>query len=163
MPVQNVERDRPDTREAPLPRHALTSIDFYFNADDRLAVACRLAGKAVAHRKKLLIFTPDTDTAHRVDRMLWTFQHLSFVPHCLADAPLAAETPVLITARPSDPPDCDVLLNLASDCPPFFERYARLLEVVGAGEQDKEQGRNRYRFYKERGYAIGHHDLAVRN
>ena len=25
----------------------MTSIDFYFNADDRLQVACRLAGKAV--------------------------------------------------------------------------------------------------------------------
>ncbi len=140
----------------------MTSIDFYFNADDRLAVACRLASKAFASKKKLLIFTPDRDTAIRVDRMLWTWQQLSFLPHCLADDPLAAHTPVLITAESANPPDSDVLLNLAADCPPFFERYARLLEVVGADDAERSRGRGRYRFYRERGYAIGNHDLAAR-
>lgn len=141
----------------------MTSIDFYFNADDRLAVACRLAGKAFAHKKRLLIFAPDRETAGRVDRMLWTWQQQSFVPHCLADDPLAAQTPVLITAESADPPECDVLLNLAAECPPFFERYARLLEVVGMDDAERGRGRGRYRFYKERGYPIGHHDLAARS
>ena len=33
----------------------MTSVDFYFNAADKLQVACRLAGKAVAQGKRLLI------------------------------------------------------------------------------------------------------------
>ena len=33
----------------------MTSIDFYFNAEDRFQVACRLAGKAFAQKKKMLI------------------------------------------------------------------------------------------------------------
>lgn len=140
----------------------MTSIDFYFNADDRYAVACRLAGKAFAHRKKLLIYAPESDSAHRIDRLLWTWQHLSFIPHCLAGDPLASETPILITAQAAEPPECDVLLNMAAECPPFFERYERLLEVVGTGDEERERGRRRYRFYKERGYAIGNHDLAGR-
>ena len=47
-------------------RHAgrqMTSIDFYFNAEDRLQVACRLAGKAVKQGSRLLIYAPDADTA----------------------------------------------------------------------------------------------------
>lgn len=152
-----------EERGAPLPRLALTSIDFYFNAGDRLEVACRLAGKAYTRKKKLLIFAPDRDTAKRVDRMLWTLQQLSFLPHCRADDALAPHTPVLIATQAYDPPQSDVLLNLSQDCPPFFERYARLLEVVGAGEEERSQGRTRYRFYKERGYAISHHDLAARD
>lgn len=139
----------------------MTSIDFYFNADDRLAVACRLASKAFAHKKRLLIFTPDRETANRIDRLLWIWQPLSFIPHCLADDPLAAQTPVLITSGTANPPDCDVLLNLDADCPPFFERYPRLLEVVGADDAERSRGRGRYKFYKERGYAIGNHDLAA--
>ena len=149
-------------RGAPTAQRTLTSIDFYFNADDRLAVACRLAVKAYAHRKKLLIFAPQRDLASRVDRMLWTWQQLSFIPHCMADDPLAVHTPVLIMAGSANPPGCEVLLNLASECPPFFERYARLLEVVGADEEERSRGRGRYKFYKERGYPIGNHDLAVR-
>ena len=75
----------------------MTSIDFYFNADDRLQVACRLASKAYTQKKKLLIFAPLAETARRIDTLLWTWQQLSFVPHCLAGDPLAPRTPVLIT------------------------------------------------------------------
>lgn len=140
----------------------MTSIDFYFNADDRLQVACRLAGKAFAQKKKLLIFAPATETARRIDNLLWTWQQLSFIPHCLASDPLALQTPILITTESADPPECDVLLNLAGDCPPFFERYDRLLEIVGQDDEGRSLGRSRFKFYKERGYAIGTHDLAVR-
>ena len=140
----------------------MTSIDFYFNAEDRLQVACRLAGKAVAQKKKLLIFAPAADVARRIDTMLWTWQNLSFIPHCVAQDPLAVRTPVLITSETSAPPECDVLLNLGPECPPFFERYARLLEIVGQDDAGRAQGRGRFKFYKERGYRIGAHDLAAR-
>lgn len=141
----------------------MTSIDFYFNAPDRLQVACRLAGKAYAQKKTLLIFAPQGDTARRIDHLLWTWQQLSFLPHCLASDPAATRTPVLITSESSDPPERDVLLNLADECPPFFERYERLLEIVGQDDEARSLGRGRFKFYKERGYAIGTHDLAARN
>ncbi len=140
----------------------MTSIDFYFNAEDRLQVACRLAGKACAQKKKLLIFAPASDTARRIDNLLWTWQQLSFIPHCAAHDPLAAQTPVLIASDATAPPDCDILINLGAECPPFFERYARLLEIVGQDDMGRSQGRARFKFYKERGYAIGTHDLAAR-
>ena len=140
----------------------MTSINFYFNADDRLHVACRLAGKAYAQKKKLLIFAPASETARRIDNLLWTWQQLSFVPHCLASDPLAAKTPILITTESDNPPECDVLLNLGEECPPFFERYDRLLEIVGRDDAGRSLGRGRFRFYKERGYAIDTHDLAAR-
>jgi len=43
----------------------MTSIDFYFNADDRLQVACRLAGKAMKQGQRLLIYAPQAETAAR--------------------------------------------------------------------------------------------------
>ena len=141
----------------------MTTIDFYFNAGDRLQVACRLAGKAFAQKKKMLIFAPASDIARRIDTMLWTWQQLSFIPHCPAHDPLAAQTPVLITSESTAPPECDVLLNLGAECPPFFERYARLLEIVGRDDAERSLGRSRFKFYKERGYAIGSHDLAARD
>jgi len=138
----------------------MTSIDFYFNADDRLQVACRLAGKALKQRSRMLIYAPDADTASRIDRMLWTSPAIGFVPHCAVHDPLAAETPVLIASGEDSPADCDVLLNLAADCPPNFERFPRLLEVVGPEEEQRKAGRSRYRFYLERGYRITNHDLS---
>ena len=39
----------------------MTTIDFYFNAQDRFQVACRLAGKALAQKKRLLIYAPEAE------------------------------------------------------------------------------------------------------
>ncbi len=138
----------------------MTSIDFYFNAEDRLQVACRLAGKALKQGSRLLIYAPDAEVAKRLDTLMWTWPATGFVPHCLAQAPLAAETPVLIASGEETPAGCELLLNLGSECPPHFERFARLLEVVSSNDEEKASGRGRYRFYKERGYPIASHDLA---
>ena len=138
----------------------MTSIDFYFNASDRMQVACRLAAKAAARKKRTLIHAPDADTASRIDKLMWTWQAIGFLPHCAAHDALAGETPVLIGTGDETPPGCDILLNLGAGCPPHFERFARLLEVVGADEAEREAGRSRYRFYQSRGYKIASHDLA---
>ena len=58
------------------------------------------------------------------------------------------------------PAGCEILLNLGAECPPHFERFQRLLEVVGTDEAEREAGRTRFRYYRERGYKIASHDLA---
>jgi DNA polymerase-3 subunit chi len=139
----------------------VTSIDFYFNAEDRLQVACRLAGKAVARGKRLLIHAPEADLASRIDRMLWTWPATGFVPHCMAHDALAPETPVLIAAGEEAPEGYAILLNLGEASPAHFARFERLLELVGRADAEKAAGRERYKFYRDRGYAIASHDLAT--
>ena len=141
----------------------MTGIDFYFNAAERLQVVCRLAGKALAQGKQMLVYAPDPDTASRVDRMLWTWPASGFVPHCAPHDPLAPDTPVLIAAGEQTPPRCELLVNLSLECPPHFERFERLLEVVGTDEAERQAARSRYRYYRERGYSITNHDLAQAN
>ena len=139
----------------------MTSIDFYFNADDRLEVACRLAAKALQQQKRVLVYAPQAELAQKIDRLLWTGQAVSFIPHCAAHDPLAAETPVLIASDDTAPAHaCEVLVNLSADCPPFFERHERLLEIVPQDEAERHAGRARFKFYRDRGYAIRNHDLA---
>jgi len=137
----------------------MTRVDFYFNAADRLQVACRLAGKAAARGARLLIYAEEPETLQRIDRLLWTWPATGFLPHCGARDPLAAHTPVLIDAATDAAPGCDVLLSLAAEPPPAFERFERLLEVVGRDDADRQRARGRYRFYRERGYRIDDHDL----
>lgn len=138
----------------------MTTIDFYFNSADRLQVACRLAGKALAQGKRVVIYAPQPDLAHKIDRLLWSWPATAFVPHCMAGDALAAETPVLIAAEAGAAPVREVLLNLAPECPEFFERYERLLEVVSQDGADKQAARTRYAWYRDRGYGIRNHDLA---
>jgi DNA polymerase-3 subunit chi len=41
--------------------------------------------------------------------------------------------------------------------PPQFARFERLLEVVGNEEQELVAGRDRYRFYRDRGYVLNNY------
>jgi DNA polymerase-3 subunit chi len=138
----------------------MTSIDFYFNTEDRLQVACRLAAKAASQNTRMVIYAPDGDTASRIDKLLWTWQALAFVPHCAPHDAIAGETPILIATGEEMPEGCGVLLNLSSEAPPHFERFERLCELVGRDDEEKKAGRGRYRYYRDRGYKITDHDLA---
>lgn len=141
----------------------MTRIDFYFEAEDKLQVACRLTAKAVQQKLRVLIYAPDEAEAQKIDKLLWTWQATGFLPHCMTRSPLAAQTPVLITHDPEDTPHDEVLLNLQSEWPPAFSRFQRLVEIVGRDDEDREAARGRFRFYRDRGYQIVHHDLSRAN
>ena len=138
----------------------MTRIFFYHNATDRIAALAALIGKAYAQRKPLLVFAPDAPDAEALDRRLWTHPPGGFVPHVRGNSPLAGETPVVITDEIDTQAHSERLVNLSHDVPGGFSRFASVIEVVGTDEREREAGRERVRFYKERGYAIKFIDLA---
>jgi len=138
----------------------MTQIDFYTHVDDKLRVACQLSAKAVARGLKVVVWCADPDAVHRFDRMLWTTPAIGFVPHCGPDDALAAETPVIIDCRGENLVHDEVLLNLRGEWPPFFGQFQRLIEIVSRDDADRATARERFRFYRERGYEIRTHDLS---
>ena len=138
----------------------MTTVEFHFNAPDRLQAVCRFAAQALAQGERMLIYAPEPELASRLDRLMWTWPATGFVPHCAVEDALAPDTPVLIARGDEAPADVSLLVNLAAECPPHFARFERLVEVIGTEEAEREAGRNRYREYKARGYAIKNHDLA---
>lgn len=138
----------------------MTRIDFYSNAESRLQVACQLVARAARDPSRVVVYTPDQNAARAFDKLLWTYQAIGFVPHCLASDPLSAETPVVIAFDDSGLAHYRVLVNLHSESPPSFSRYEKLIEIVSTDEEDRQQARGRFRFYRDRGYEIHHHDLA---
>ncbi len=138
----------------------MTQVDFYFNAPEKLQVACRLAAKAFRQRRPLLIYVPEPELARRLDTLLWSVPSTSFVPHCRTGDRIAAQTPVLIAEDDTSPAGFDLLINLADECPPHFERFERLFEIVSRDEAERLNGRTRYRYYRDRGYPLSDHDLS---
>ena len=140
----------------------MTQVFFYHGAADKVAAACALLSGAYAKKKPMLVFAREKEVAGNLDRMLWTHSALSFVPHCRADSPLAAETPILIT----DNLDCisqnERLMNLSREIPPGFSRFESLIEVVGQDEEDRAAARDRVKLYKERGCDVRYFDLSDR-
>ncbi len=137
----------------------MTEVSFYTFAPDKLAVLRQLAAKAYGQRLNVLIHTDDSALADNVDRMLWANPPLSFLPHCRDSDALAAQTPILIGVNADRLARADVLINLDNNHPAQFSRFDRVLEIVTADEEDRAKGRERYKYYQERGYAIQTHDL----
>ena len=137
----------------------MTEVLFYTFAGDPLDVARRIATKACGQGKQVMIYAPDATVADAIDRLLWTTPALGFVPHCRDSDALAGETPVLIGTDADALRSADVMINLHAEQPPAFARFERLVEIVGLDEAGVEQGRERYRFYKSRGYPLETHDL----
>src|SRR5205085_11085219 len=102
-----------------LPDQALgvTRIDFYRYAEDKLLFACRLAAKAYEKSTRLVVYSPDRRLLAEFDRLLWGYQQLKFIPHCMAGSPVAKETPVILAGEGDELPHHDVLLNLGDGEP----------------------------------------------
>ena len=137
----------------------MTQIDFYTNVADKLTTACRIVAKAYGVRNRVVVFCPDMEIAQRIDRLLWTTPPTGFVPHCSSSSTLAPSTPVIIDHRGDEPVHDQLLINLRSEWPPFFARFERLIEIVSVDDLDKQQARERFKFYRDRGYEIRTHDL----
>lgn len=141
----------------------MTRIFFYHNAADRISAAVALIGKAFTQKKALLVYAPDAEVAGALDRQLWLHPPTGFVPHVRIDSPLAAETPVLIADKLETLPQDERLINLSAEIPPGFSRFTSLIEVVGRTENERLAGRERVRFYKDRGYEIKYFDLSEKS
>jgi DNA polymerase III subunit chi len=137
----------------------MTRIDFHFNIPDPLSHACRLARKIHRGQHKALFYHPDAGQLAKFDEALWTFSAHDFIPHVMADDPIAPLTPIWLTTQACDGPDSSLIINLGAQAPDFFSRFDRLIDVVGADEQARQAGRIRFRFYKDRGYPIEAHDM----
>ncbi|HEY4297757.1 MAG TPA: DNA polymerase III subunit chi [Paraburkholderia sp.] len=134
----------------------MTRIDFHSNVGDSLLYACRLIRKAyLAGQPTIVLAEPARLRAF--DEQLWTFSPLDFVPHCMAGTALAGQTPIVLAANLDDVPHHQVLLNLGAAVPAQFARFERLLEVVGNAHDELIAGRERYRFYRDRGYALNNY------
>ena len=78
--------------------------------------------------------------------------------HAIAEA--ANGEPVVLShaLEPTDR-EWDVLINMADDVPEFFSRYHRVAEVVDKETGRRDAGRERFRFYRERGYELHTHNV----
>ncbi len=138
----------------------MTRVDFYIledvDLDAMMRFACRLACKAVDEGNRVYIHTPHKKSAVDLDELMWAYPEQRFMPHGQQNDDAARGAPVVIGWE--DPKEFEgVLINLSDEIPTFFGRFDRVAEIV-VGET-KSRGRERYEFYRDRGYPLHHHNL----
>jgi DNA polymerase-3 subunit chi len=142
----------------------MTRIDFYLLPDDDAGAhsrfACRLVEKAYDMGHRIYIHTGSEAHARQLDELLWTFRAGSFLPHCIGPDATGGSTPIVLGHSAAPETINDVLVNLGPDVPAFFARFNRVAELADARPDFRQAARDRFRFYKDRGYTIKTHEIA---
>jgi DNA polymerase-3 subunit chi len=138
----------------------VTKIDFYTGSTDKLRTACQLSHKAMQNGVRVVLSAPDAATSDALDKLLWQFPATAFIPHCRSDAAEAGQMPVVLDSGSEQFPHHDLLISLHDECVPFFSRFERVIEIVGQDAEDSQLGRERFKFYRDRGYELSHTDLS---
>lgn len=137
----------------------MTKVDFYTGSTDKLRTACQLSHKAMQNGLRVLLHTPDEATTEALDKLLWHYPSTAFIPHCRSNETAANDIAVVLGHQEENFPHSELLISLHTTCLPFFSRFERVIEIVSQDEEDSRLGRERYKFYKDRGYEMRHFDL----
>jgi DNA polymerase-3 subunit chi len=144
---------------------AQPSVTFYVveqaSANVRLELACRITEKAWKAGSTVLIQHADPDQLGVLDEMLWTKGHQQgFIPHEIAAvAPHLEGTPVVLNTGSGPMEAVDVLINLTAAVPERPELATRIIEIIDGDPALRAAGRERFKAYRERGFALEKHDL----
>ncbi|HEV2614112.1 MAG TPA: DNA polymerase III subunit chi [Gammaproteobacteria bacterium] len=138
----------------------MPTVDFYLlenpSSDAVNLTTCKLCEKAYEQQKTVFIYSKTKQDAENLDKLLWTYNDISFIPHAL----IPAKTPILIGFSGSPPPaNYDILINLTSESPSFFNQFNRVIEVVSGDAAEKQVAREKYRFYRDNQCELKSHQL----
>ncbi len=137
-------------------------VDFYVLESDatdaRLRFACRLSEKAWNLEHRVHALTGDDKAARQLDQLMWTFRAGSFVPHAINDTASDEENPITIGSDTSVS-EGELLINLTETVPACFDKFQRIAEIVGGDPTSRSEGRKRFSFYRDNGYAPQTHRI----
>jgi DNA polymerase III subunit chi len=144
----------------------MTEIRFHFNVADSTDYACRLLRKATRQGATVVV-TGAAATLATLDRALWAFDAVEFLPHVLlrdghAVPDRLRATKLWLCEDASASGHHDVLVNLGLDAveaPAGFESFAKVIEVVSTDADERLAARQRWKHYAARGYVIERHEV----
>jgi DNA polymerase-3 subunit chi len=141
--------------------------DFYLlkqsDENAQLLTVCRIIQKAYLNSHQIYIHTQNSAQSETLDRLLWTFDDISFVPHQILSSTDERENslPAVLIGHAASPslPVHDVLLNLDHKVPDFFNTFERIIEVVPEEPAARTNAREKYRFYRQHQCELYSHTL----
>ena len=140
----------------------MTRIDFYLlpevagTADGSVMATCKLCDKATSSGHRVYVHIPDAAQAENLDGALWSFRQGSFIAHEKYIGQSLQDPQPMVLMGSVEPPSTheSILINLGAEVPLYFSRFERVLEIVEGDTAKRTKSRERYKFYKDRGYEL---------
>ena len=135
-------------------------VAFHFNVSEPTDYCCRLLRKAHGRGARVTVTGPRQRLLD-IDQRLWALSPTEFVPHASAEVLMCSPIVLCETLTPPEPGETpSMLLNLFAQIPADYTQYERVIEVVGLGEDERAQARQRWRAYDQAQHRLTRHDAA---
>lgn len=140
----------------------MTRVLFYVldseSPDFRYRFICRLVQKVLGRGHRIHVHTGDPQTTRLLDEWLWTFDDQSFLPHSTDTEDCSVRITLHDFRLPSH--HDEVLINVSPSVPKEFGRFEQVADVVGGDTISRSAARERFRFFRERGYPLEHYSIS---
>ena len=124
---------------------------------------CKIVKKYYEVGNRILISSQNSVIIKNINKLLWTFEQLSFIPHSTNDEydPL---TSVLLfdTNYINDSilkNDYNVFINLDDKVKTDYHNHEVIVELVSSNEEQKKIAREKYLYYKKNKLNVKHENL----
>lgn len=134
----------------------MTEISFYHLERQPLTEALpKLLARVLASTLRAVVLCASQTRVAALDALLWTYDPASFLPHGTAASGQAGQQPVYLTTTEENPNMATVLVVVDGATPAFVGQFDRVLDMFDGNDAEAlEAARERWRHYKEAGFAL---------
>jgi len=107
-----------------------------------------------------MILSSDLDLINDIDKLLWTFEQISFIPHCI-QSNYDPDTSVLLCEKELSSKIIDysaykIIINLNNEEIFKTTNFEKIIEFVLPDDDQKSFSRKKYLAYKENNISVNH-------
>jgi len=140
------------------------AIFYILNAeDDTESSICKIIKKHYELKNAILVSSKDKTLIESINKLLWTFEQLSFIPHS-TDKKYDSFTNIILveTGYKNDSilkKDYNVFINLDDEVKTDYHDHEIIVELVKTNEDKKKIAREKYLYYKNNKLNVKHENL----
>jgi len=136
----------------------MTEIRFYHMMQKRLDAALpEIISKALERDYRIVIKAKDKDILKKIDKNLWTYKALSFIPHSMIKNGNESEQPIWLTVKDENPNKANMLLLVDGTDTENIDEFDLCCELFdGNDEIIVSKARDHWKEYKEKSYELSY-------
>ena len=139
-----------------------TQVHFFIlnKSNDLEKSICQIIKIYYKQKYKIVVKTNDKTLLSNLDAMLWTFEQISFIPHCTRDN-FDKDASVLLCddKYDYDADNYNVLFNLNMEEKEKNNDFQIIIEIVTQNKSQKDYAREKYTYYKNNNLDIKYENL----
>ncbi|AWD32548.1 hypothetical protein CKSOR_00435 [Candidatus Kinetoplastibacterium sorsogonicusi] len=137
----------------------MNKVNFIYEVDNKQLTTCKIVNNLYTMINcRIVIVFDEYESMKILDKFLWSFDDISFIPHAIFSENLDEFMPIILMNDQSKLINKNIyknyntIINLTENFYVHFLNFKTIFEIVSKEESDKSKARKRWKEYKQRSY-----------